>query len=62
MTLIAYVLTRAYVLLSFTHTLTPVICDKIVETTEKFIISLILPSNNSQVRAGKRQNRRKNQR
>ena len=31
----------------------PVICDKIVERTEKFNISLILPSNNSQVRAGR---------
>ena len=29
------------------------ICDKIVERTEKFNISLILPSNNSQVRAGR---------
>ena len=31
----------------------PVICDKIVETTERFDISLVLPSNNSQVRAGR---------
>ena len=29
------------------------ICDKIVETTERFDISLVLPSNNSQVRAGR---------
>ena len=31
----------------------PVICDKIVETAERFDISLVLPSNNSQVRAGR---------
>ena len=31
----------------------PVTCDKIVEGTEKFDISLILPSNNSQLRTGR---------
>ena len=28
-------------------------CDKIVEVTEKFDISLMLPGNNSQIRTGR---------